>query len=98
MSEREPAAPTALTEADAHGCRWISGEPSPIRSGLWCCKPTVPGSAYCQVHRDRAWTPSRRRRPASQALPRPVLPLRGLLRNEKEAPQHRIGSSWQQPY
>jgi len=76
MTEREPIEPTTLTEADAHGCRWISGEPSPIRSGLWCCKPTVPGSAYCQAHRDRAWTPSRRRRP----------------------PQHRIGSSWQQPY
>jgi hypothetical protein len=28
----EPLA--ALTEADAHGCRWIDGEATPLRRGL----------------------------------------------------------------
>jgi hypothetical protein len=75
MSEREPAAPTALSEADFRGCRFIAGDPSPIRSGLWCCQPTAPGSSYCPRHRAIAWNYRRgRRRPASQALPRPVLP------------------------
>jgi hypothetical protein len=60
MSELEP---TALTDADARGCRWISGEPSPVRAGMWCCAPTAPGSSYCQAHRERAWTGSRRRSP-----------------------------------
>jgi hypothetical protein len=72
MSELEP---TALTEADAKECRWIEGEPSPIRSGMWCCSPTAPGSPYCPRHRAIAWNYKRgRRRPVSPALPRPVLP------------------------
>jgi hypothetical protein len=63
MTELEPSPRSELSEADFRGCRWIENEPSPIRSGLWCCKTTVPGSSYCQAHRDRAWTASRRRSP-----------------------------------
>jgi hypothetical protein len=63
-----------LTEADAHGCRWISGEPSPIRSGMWCCEPTVvPSDPYCARHRAIAWNYKRGRRvrpgQVSYALP-----------------------------
>jgi hypothetical protein len=63
MIEMETTEPSALTEADTRGCRWITSDDTTPRPGLWCCAPTVPGSSYCQAHRDRAWTASRRRSP-----------------------------------
>jgi hypothetical protein len=59
----ETAGAGELSEADAHGCRWIEGEAIPLRSGMWCCEPTAPGSSWCPRHRAIVWTAARRRRP-----------------------------------
>jgi hypothetical protein len=40
----------ALTDADFRGCRWIEGEPSPLRSGMFCGSPVQPGKAWCAMH------------------------------------------------
>ncbi|HEV2099033.1 MAG TPA: hypothetical protein VGR45_08925 [Stellaceae bacterium] len=42
----------ALTDADFRGCRWIEGNPSPLRSGMFCGLPVVPGESWCAGHRD----------------------------------------------
>jgi hypothetical protein len=66
MASPEPAEPPAgLTEADARGCRWIEGEATPLRSGMFCCAPTRPGSSWCSTHRQIVWSDRRAsRRPA----------------------------------
>jgi hypothetical protein len=43
---------SALTDADFRGCRWIEGNPSPLRSGMFCGQPVVPGESWCAGHRD----------------------------------------------
>lgn len=40
---------------DLRGCRWIEGEPKPLRPGMYCCQPTLPGSAWCREHYKRVW-------------------------------------------
>ena len=45
------AQPANLTEADFQGCRWIDGEPAPIRAGMFCCEPVAePDSSWCALH------------------------------------------------
>jgi hypothetical protein len=64
MTELEPAelapsperataatAPARLSEADTRGCRWIEGPALPLRHGMYCCAPTLPGSSWCDRHR-----------------------------------------------
>jgi hypothetical protein len=29
--------PAGLREADFRGCRWIAGEATPLRPGMFCC-------------------------------------------------------------
>jgi hypothetical protein len=50
-----------LREADFQGCRWIEGPPTPLRSGMFCCAPTAPGSSWCPRHRQIVWAAHRRR-------------------------------------
>ena len=57
------AQPASLTEADFQGCRWIEGEPSPLRSSMFCCAKTLPGESWCARHRAVVW----RRVPAKSA-------------------------------
>jgi hypothetical protein len=41
-----------LSEEDLQGCRWIEGEPAPLRRGMWCGRPvSEPGGAWCREHR-----------------------------------------------
>jgi hypothetical protein len=68
--------PSPCSEADARGCRWITSDDTTPRPGLWCCKPTAPGSAYCHRHRAIVWTASRRRSPALRKSPKPSKPLK----------------------
>ena len=47
--------PVKRQNREAHGCRWVDGEPG---HGPWsfCCKPTVSVlSAWCAEHRARAY-------------------------------------------
>ena len=54
-----------LTDADAHGCRWIDGEPTPLRPGMFCgATPAAPGSSWCAEHRKLRLGVSARRRSA----------------------------------
>ena len=46
-----PAREGALTEADFAGCRWIEGDPSPLRRGMFCGSPVMPGESWCVGHR-----------------------------------------------
>ena len=46
----------ALTDADFGGCRWIEGEPSPVRPGMFCGSPVRPGEAWCAAHHGRVWS------------------------------------------
>jgi hypothetical protein len=56
--------PSALTEVDYRGCRFIRGEPSPIRPGMFCGKPKALGSSYCPECCEIVWAePSKRRVP-----------------------------------
>jgi hypothetical protein len=73
-------ATTELTDADLHGCRWIEGEATPIRSGMWCCAPPAPGSAWCPRHRQIVWSYKKPR------LDRPVRPVQGRYAGTKGAP------------
>lgn len=41
----------ALTATDFRGCRWIEGEPKPLRRGMFCGLPVVPGESWCAEHR-----------------------------------------------
>jgi hypothetical protein len=54
-----PEPQLGLSEADGKGCRWIEGEPRPLRAGMFCCEPCPPGEPFCPAHRARVW-----RRPA----------------------------------
>ena len=50
-----------LTEADFRGCRWIAGEPTPIRPSMFCgCPVSEPGGSWCSAHRERVWRLSKR--------------------------------------
>jgi hypothetical protein len=40
-----------LTDADFRGCRWIEGDPSPLRGGMFCGLPVVSGESWCAKHR-----------------------------------------------
>jgi len=40
-----------LTDADFRGCRWIEGDPSPLRQGMFCGFPAPPGESWCARHR-----------------------------------------------
>ena len=40
-----------LTDADFRGCRWIEGDPSPLRGGMFCGLPVAPGESWCAKHR-----------------------------------------------
>jgi hypothetical protein len=42
---------SALTDADFRGCRWIEGEPMPLRSGMFCGSPVRSGESWCDAHR-----------------------------------------------
>jgi hypothetical protein len=41
----------ALTDADFRGCRWIEGDPSPLRPGMFCGHRVAPGESWCPKHR-----------------------------------------------
>jgi hypothetical protein len=40
-----------LTDADFRGCRWIEGDPSPLRPGMFCGFPVAAGESWCAKHR-----------------------------------------------
>jgi hypothetical protein len=40
-----------LTDADFTGCRWIGGDPSALRPGMFCGSPVRPGESWCEKHR-----------------------------------------------
>jgi hypothetical protein len=52
-----------LTEADLQGCRFVAGEPTPLRRGMFCCAKTLPGESWCARHRRIVW-----QRPARRAV------------------------------
>jgi hypothetical protein len=54
------SASPGLRESDLRGCRWIEGEPVPLRPGMFCCEPCLPGSPWCAKHRKIVWRTSRR--------------------------------------
>jgi hypothetical protein len=41
----------ALTDTDFRGCRWIEGEPTPLRRGMFCGRPVPEGESWCSQHR-----------------------------------------------
>lgn len=41
----------ALRDADFWGCRWIEGDPTPVRRGMFCGSPVAPGLSWCTAHR-----------------------------------------------
>ena len=45
-----PEQPQQLQDADFHGCRYIEGQPTPLRRGLFCGARRVPGSSWCAAH------------------------------------------------
>jgi hypothetical protein len=57
----DPELQSELTDADARGCRFIDGEPTPIRAGMFCCVKTLPGENWCARHRRVVWQRARRR-------------------------------------
>jgi hypothetical protein len=40
-----------LSEADFRGCRWIEGDPSPLRPGMFCGFRVRSGESWCAKHR-----------------------------------------------
>jgi hypothetical protein len=40
-----------LTDADFRGCRWIEGDPSALRPGMFCGFPVRSGESWCEKHR-----------------------------------------------
>jgi hypothetical protein len=40
---------------DLRGCRFIAGEPLPIRAGMWCCAQLKPDSSFCPEHHAVVW-------------------------------------------
>ena len=49
------AKPPPLTDVDFTGCRFIAGDPLPIRPGLFCGRVVVPGASYCAEHMARIY-------------------------------------------
>ena len=41
----------ALTDADFRGCKWIEGDPSPPRPGMFCGAPVSSGESWCEKRR-----------------------------------------------
>ena len=41
----------SLTDADFGGCRWIEGDPSSLRPGMFCGVPVRSGESWCEKHR-----------------------------------------------
>jgi hypothetical protein len=41
-----------LNDADFRGCRWIEGEPQPLRPGMFCGQPVAAGESWCAAHRN----------------------------------------------
>jgi hypothetical protein len=41
-----------LNDADFRGCRWIEGEPQPLRPGMFCGLPVAAGESWCAAHRN----------------------------------------------
>jgi hypothetical protein len=39
------------TDADFSGCRWIEGDPSPLRPGMFCGLPVSSDESWCEKHR-----------------------------------------------
>jgi hypothetical protein len=62
-----------LTDADLRGCRFIEGEPTPLRRGMFCSAPPAePGGSWCSRHRARVWTLRAQRRTAMRKAPTPA--------------------------
>jgi hypothetical protein len=61
LPEPEPA----LSDADYKGCRWIEGATTPIRSGMYCCRPTRPRTSWCPEHHRIAFGRTARKRDAA---------------------------------
>jgi hypothetical protein len=40
-----------LSDVDFRGCRWIEGDPSPPRPGMFCGAPVAAGESWCAKHR-----------------------------------------------
>jgi hypothetical protein len=60
----DPPKSEAMRVQDYYGCRFIEGEPSPPRRGLFCGRPPVPGGSWCPEHREivyRRWVSKRGR-------------------------------------
>lgn len=53
-----PEPPPQLTDDDFRGCRWIEGDPKPLRPGMFCCSPRIEGSSYCVEHHARTFRAS----------------------------------------
>ena len=51
----------ALTDEDFQGCRWIEGEPKPLRQGMFCGRPVLAGESWCARHRLVVFGEERRR-------------------------------------
>ena len=45
-----PKPQPGLSETDLKGCRRIAGNPVPLHPGLFCGRPTAPGSSWCPEH------------------------------------------------
>jgi hypothetical protein len=52
ISDAEMRPGAALDDADFLGCRWIEGEPQPLRRGMFCGRPVAAGESWCAAHRD----------------------------------------------
>src|SRR5215469_1223853 len=50
-SRRKVSAVGDLTDADFRGCRWIEGDPSQLRPGMFCGSRVPPGESWCEKHR-----------------------------------------------
>jgi hypothetical protein len=69
-----------MTEPDAElvrgelgGCRWVEGEPTPIRTGMFCGEPTAPGGSWCPRHRKLVWAYRRGAAVRRPEAPKPSL-------------------------
>src|SRR5215472_16651421 len=51
----------AVTDADFRGCRWIEGEPKPLRRGMFCGRPVLTGETWCAMHRSIVFSEECRR-------------------------------------
>jgi|SRR6516162_3365402 len=46
-----PVVVGTLTDADFLGCRWIQGDPIPLRRGMFCGSAVEAGESWCGEHR-----------------------------------------------